>query len=242
MPARFNFDRVADVYEETRRLPPIIRDGVAEQIASVFGGGRVLDAGTGTGRWAEALQDRDLSVVGLDVSRKMLEQARTRGVSTTVQGELGRLPFRDRAFDHALATHVLHLLPDWRGFVDELVRVVRTYVVSTRETRNPEEIHPSYDEKVGRSERPKLGIDPEELAARVPPAFHLPKITYVERQKAEQYLDLLEKKTFSHQWDVPDGVHARAMRELRAELAGKEWTLKRTWELIVWRVEDLRAI
>ncbi len=242
MAAPFNFDRIADVYEETRRLPPIVRDGVAEQIASVFERGRVLDAGTGTGRWAEALQDRGLAVVGLDVSGRMLTQARARGLRTVVRGELTHLPFRDAAFDHAIAIHVLHLLPDWRAFLDELIRVTRTFLVSTRETQEPREIHPSYDEKVGRPERPKRGIDPEELADRVPPAFHLPKVTFVERQKAEQYLDLLEKKTFSHQWDVPDDIHVRAMRELREALAGKEWTLKRTWEVLVWRVEDLRAL
>jgi len=241
MPARFNFDRVADVYEETRRLPPLVLEGLAEQVAEAFGGGRVFDAGAGTGRYARALADRGLQVVGLDLSRKMLERARGRGLDRLAQGELTQLPFRDGTFDHAIAIHILHLVPEWQAMVRELVRVTRTYVASTRETHEPH-IRPSYDEKVGRPERPKAGIDAEDLAGRVSPVLRFPRITFVERQNAESYLDLLAKKTFSSQWDVPDEVHDRAMRELRADLAGKSWNLKRTWELVVWRAEDLRTL
>jgi ubiquinone/menaquinone biosynthesis C-methylase UbiE len=241
MPARFNFDRVADVYEETRRLPPPVLDGLAEQMASVFERGRVFDAGVGTGRYAEALAARGLAVVGLDVARKMLERARARGSDRLVQGELVHLPFRDGAFDHAIAIHILHLVADWRAMVRELGRVTRAYVASTRETRDPN-IHRWYDEKVGLAHGAKAGIDAEDLADLVPPAVRFPRITYQERMAAEAYLDLLGTKTFTSQWDVPDDVHERAMRELRADLAGKAFESKRTWELLVWRVEDLRGL
>ena len=241
MPVPYNFDRVADVYEETRRLPPAVLDGLAEQMSSVFEQGRVLDAGVGTGRYAAALADRGLTVVGLDIARRMLDRARDRHMDRLVQGELTHLPFRDGAFDHAIAIHVFHLVPDWRALVRELARVTRTYVASTRETHSPE-IHPSYDEKIGRGARPKVGIDPQELADRCPAVLPFPRITLVERQTAEAYLDILGKKVMSHQWDVPDDVHERAMQELRTELAGKSWDLKRTWELVVWRAEDLRAL
>ena len=41
-------------------------------------GARVLELGTGSGRVAAALAERGLSVVGVDISRPMLEQARSR--------------------------------------------------------------------------------------------------------------------------------------------------------------------
>lgn len=241
MTAAFNFDRIADVYEETRRLPPVVLDGLAEQLASAFERGRVLDAGAGTGRYAAALAARGLTVVGLDVSRKMLQRARARGLDRLVRGDLTRLPLRDGACDHAILIHVLHLVQDWQATIREIARATRTYVASTRETSEPK-IHPSYDEKVGRLEKSKGGIDPEDLAERVAPVLRFPRIMYVERQAAESYLDLLAKKTFTSQWDVPEDRHERAMRELRTELAGKSWDLKRTWELLVWRVEDLRGL
>ena len=241
MPARFNFDRVADVYEETRRLPPVVLDGLAEQMASVFERGRVLDAGAGTGRYAEALAARDLAVVGLDLSRQMLDRARARGLGRLVQGEMIRLPFRDDAFDHAIAIHILHLLPDWWAMIDEVVRVTHGFLATTREMREPD-IHRWYDEKIGLADRTSPGIEEEDLAARVAPAVRFPRIVWREAMAAEAYLDLLGSKTFTSQWQVSDEAHARAMADLRGELAGKTFDSKRTWELLVWRVEDLRAI
>src|SRR3990172_8124128 len=54
MAARFSFDRIADTYEETRRLPPQVLDWLAEQLAGAVGSGPLLYAGVGTGRYAQA--------------------------------------------------------------------------------------------------------------------------------------------------------------------------------------------
>jgi len=239
--APYNFDRIADVYEETRRLPPLVLDGLTEQMASVFEGGRVLDAGVGTGRYAHALGDRDLTIVGLDVSRNMLGRARERGLSRLVRGDLTTLPFRDRAFDHTIAIHILHLVPDWRAMIREVTRVTSGYFASTLETREPD-IHHLYDVKIGKGDRASPGIEEEDLAAIVPPIVRFPRLVVRESRPAEEYLGLLAQKTFSSQWDVPDDVHTRAMEALRAELAGKVFDSKRTWELVAWRSEDLRGI
>jgi SAM-dependent methyltransferase len=41
-----------------------------------------------------------------------------------VRGDLRRLPFVDGTFQAALIVHILHLIEDWEGVLDELVRVI----------------------------------------------------------------------------------------------------------------------
>jgi ubiquinone/menaquinone biosynthesis C-methylase UbiE len=60
---------------------------------------RILEAGTGDGRYAVELQAAGASVVGLDRSAAMLDAARARGRAGTAkpewrQGDLRALPFR----------------------------------------------------------------------------------------------------------------------------------------------------
>jgi len=236
-----NFDRVADAYEETRRLPVSVFEGLVSQMAEAFGRGRVLDAGVGTGRFAVPLAAEGLDVVGVDISRRMMDLARQRGAARLVQADLVRLPFRDQAFDHALAVHVLHLLPDWRDALREIVRVTRTHLASMRETKGATDIRSWYDDiakQLGWTPDP-LGRESREILDHVPTVAKFPRLAVEETIHGDGLVDLLARKTFSHQWDVPDDIHAEAIRRLREEYGGKEFHTERTWELMVWRVEDL---
>jgi demethylmenaquinone methyltransferase/2-methoxy-6-polyprenyl-1,4-benzoquinol methylase len=93
--------------------------------------GPVLDLGCGTGRLGERLLDRG-AVVGLDVSRPMLLQARSRldGRIGLVQGSAFRLPFRDRAFGAAVSGFVLRNLDDLPGAFAELARVMKPRAIA----------------------------------------------------------------------------------------------------------------
>ncbi len=52
---------------------------------------RILDLGCGTGRFSEALRARfDADVIGVDPSKKMLEQARSKPSSSRIRYEPGR--------------------------------------------------------------------------------------------------------------------------------------------------------
>ena len=89
-------------------------------------GGLCLEIGVGTGRIAIPLAQAGVKLVGVDLSREMLGRLRAKGDAVpVVQGDATRLPFRDGAFDAAIAAHVLHLIPKWRAAIDELRRVVR---------------------------------------------------------------------------------------------------------------------
>lgn len=118
------FDRATEYYDRTRALPD---DIVARQTAllerELRGRGTVLEVGVGTGRIAVTV---DVPIVGLDLSRPMMEVLRTKSAAIPlVEGDATRLPFPDGAFGAAYVAHVLHLIPAWEEAMAELVRVVR---------------------------------------------------------------------------------------------------------------------
>lgn len=95
-------------------------------------GGRVLDVGTGTGRGLPSLRDQvgdDGLVVGLDVTREMLDAALAAGRErhgALVNADAGRLPFADGRFDAVFAAGILHHLPGPDHGLAELARVTRS--------------------------------------------------------------------------------------------------------------------
>lgn len=245
MPARFNFDRVADVYEETRLLPPLVLDGLAEQMADLFDRGTVLDAGVGTGRFAAALRDRGFSLVGVDISRRMMVRARERALPNLAVADVARLPLRSASVDNALLIGLFHLLPDWREAVLEVARVVRRFVVAIDGGAKGTPVGGRYWQSVreaGVAEPTPVGIPIPVLVERVLPVRRFPRITWEQEATESDVIDLFEKKAFTTQWALPDEVHRDAIARLRAEDAGRRFRTERTWELVAWRSEDLRGI
>src|SRR3989454_4698861 len=114
MPGRLSFDRVAAIYDETRSLAPRAMARVLAVLVDELRGKRVLEVGVGTGRYAVPLQKSGIRVVGVDISRKMVEFGLAKGLRDVVFADAARLPFVSGSFDVATTNHVLHLIPDWR--------------------------------------------------------------------------------------------------------------------------------
>ena len=86
---------------------------------------RVLEVGGGPGELsARIAEELGCEVVMVDVSPRMVELARARGVDARV-GDAQRLPFPDGAFDCVVAAWVLFHLEDIDAGVAELGRVLR---------------------------------------------------------------------------------------------------------------------
>jgi ubiquinone/menaquinone biosynthesis C-methylase UbiE len=125
-----SFDRVADIYDATRGLPPGARDALTDMLTNeLTRRGRCLEIGVGTGRIALPLHERDIPMVGTDISgamlRKLIQNSGGTPPFPLLLADATRLPFADGSFGAALASHVLHLIPGWQTAVDEVTRVLR---------------------------------------------------------------------------------------------------------------------
>ncbi len=86
---------------------------------------RVIEVGCGPGYFAERMR-RELAadVVALDLSPRMVELARARGVDARV-ADVQDLPFGDGEFDCAVANWMLYHVPELERGLAELARVLR---------------------------------------------------------------------------------------------------------------------
>jgi demethylmenaquinone methyltransferase/2-methoxy-6-polyprenyl-1,4-benzoquinol methylase len=96
--------------------------------AGLARGMTVLDVATGTGlvaRSAERILGAPRSVIGLDPSRAMLEEARRKAASPLVQGVIEHLPFDDGRFDFVSMGYALRHVADLGVAFRECLRVLR---------------------------------------------------------------------------------------------------------------------
>ncbi len=105
-------------------------------LASVFDRKiRILDVGTGTGFIALLLAELGHEVVGIDLSKGMLEvakeKARKAGIEVEFKlGDAENLPFSDDSFDAVICRHLLWTLPNPQKAVEDWCRVARQKVVA----------------------------------------------------------------------------------------------------------------
>lgn len=91
-------------------------------------GERLLDLGTGTGRYAAAAARRGMLVTGVDASPAMLAVARVGtagGDVRLVRAELTALPFGDARFDAVLGVTILCFVAEPLAALREAARVLR---------------------------------------------------------------------------------------------------------------------
>lgn len=88
---------------------------------------RVLDLASGTGDFCELVRRHrpGATTVAVDLTERMLQLARRRGISDTVCGDAGRLPFRDHSFDCVFIGYGLRNFSSLRDAVREIERVTR---------------------------------------------------------------------------------------------------------------------
>jgi SAM-dependent methyltransferase len=125
-----DYERMARIYDRGRELP-LERLGDLRATLEMYlepGAKRVLDLGSGTGLFAEALATWfDVEVVGVEPSQAMRDRARAKAIPGVayVGGEAEHIPLRERSCDNAWLSTVLHHIPDLRACAAELRRVLR---------------------------------------------------------------------------------------------------------------------
>lgn len=135
------YDLASYVYEPINGLlekPTGIRKARERLISQARG--RVLELGVGTGLNLPIYRDVE-EVLGVDISRKMLEKAGRKSTKVPVRlimADAGSLPFPDRSFDTVVSTFFLCVVPEREKVIREIKRVLKSNGLLARKCSPPE--------------------------------------------------------------------------------------------------------
>jgi ubiquinone/menaquinone biosynthesis C-methylase UbiE len=240
-----SFDRVAHLYDSTRGYPAEVSERIATglmRLGPAPAGSSVLEIGIGTGRIALPLLFHGVNMTGVDISPLMVDQlrakydalreaepGRTWGALTVDMADMTVLPYGIGSFDAAVAVHVLHLVPEWRAALDEVLRVVKpggSFLLG-------QDVHPNASTgartqdvwsdiiaRLGYSARAvgALGYTTivEELRGRGLEVTEATLATWETQQTPRDAIEYIAERTWSRTWLVPDEPFEASIRQLRA--------------------------
>ena len=124
------YDRIAAHFAKTRHHAwPEVESFVDDCPPGAAG----LDVGCGNGRHATLLADLTDRVLGVDISRGLLDESRERTTGVDlVQGDAAALPVADDRVDVALSVATVHHLPDRATRRESLAELARVLVPGGR--------------------------------------------------------------------------------------------------------------
>ncbi len=247
-----SFDRVADIYDDTRSMPPAATAGIIRNIRREIdpSGGLLLEIGVGTGRIAIPLAESGFRIVGVDVAEKMLTQLRKKGNQSAIRalfGDARTLPFAENSFHAVIAVHVFHLLlENLRDVIEEVRRVLSEggsllfggeqrllrYIQEMLRARYEldEDIVGAYAEAgIYLPDQPeverKVFAIAESMGADV---FALDSVTWNYEISVTDILNRIEGRTASYLWNVPDETLKDLVDKLRTKLVRQTGSLSAT--------------
>lgn len=254
-----SFDHAADVYDETRALPPEI---VAKQTEAILaelraaGAERLLEVGIGTGRITRPLMERGVRVAGIDIAPKMVAKLREQLSADHLQpdlmlGDATRLPLRNDSFRAVLMVHVLHLVSDWRAVIDETRRVLAPGGVFLHDRTRYDDDNPWHRTfrrredllaSLGFTARKRPGM--EEIESQLESiGGTLRTAVYAEADEIEVVADVLNRarnRVDSWTWEVPNEIFETFLPQyeayVREDLGGPDakHSTHLTYSLEVW--------
>ena len=213
-----SFDRAAEAFDRTRGFPCSVMNKIVETLKEeleVYR--RILDVAVGTGRFAKPLQDANLKIVGIDISKKMLEKAFEKKTKDLITGDACRLPFHDAAFDASISNSTLHLVKDWKLALQEITRVTKESLFSIIRERPEHKANPSGVYRELLNEYGHSYSHPGMSLGKLKEIIKSAKSRFVTSYyiNSDENIALLNEKAFSNQWNAPDDLHRKAMQELR---------------------------
>ncbi len=236
MGVSLTFDQAASFYDKTRALPDWVSQAVTDSIidlAQLNPASQVLEIGIGTGCIALPLLYRGLPIIGIDLSRPMMEELQTKIGDRDLhamlaQADANELPFADATFDCVLAVHVYHLVANWRNALAQAWRVIKPggCFLVTLHRRNPQAPNRKLRRRLLELAQEK-GIDPrrpgsqsyEELRVEIETRGTTQVVEvarwHVRTVTVAQILDEIKARLFSDTWTIPEDAMALLMPALR---------------------------
>jgi SAM-dependent methyltransferase len=257
MSGSVRFDLAAEFYDASRAIAPEAMERTIELLAGELRGrGRALEVGVGTGLLALPLREAGIELAGLDLSGpmigKLVEKAGGSPPFPLALADATRMPFADGTFGAAYLRWVLHLLPDWRALVAEVVRTVRPGGVFVANLGSyggaHEEIRERFEELTGFDTSP-VGLDWDafdeldaELERHGASLRLLPTPYESFEEPLEDFVRGIEENRYSWTWPVPEEARLRATDEIRPWAEDRHGSLEevQTFSLDTsWRAYDL---
>jgi len=85
----------------------------------------ILEAGCGTGRWINALEEKGRKVFGLDYSLDMMKIPKAeKSHLNLINADAVHIPFKDNFFDLIFCVNAIHHFPDKEKFINECHRTL----------------------------------------------------------------------------------------------------------------------
>ena len=120
-----SYDKISEIYDVGRGA----NIETVRKLVRLFGvdsSSLLLDLGCGTGNYTAALQKVAKTLIGIDISKGMTEQAQAKFPQLhLICGDVTSLPFDSETFDGAFAIQLLHHLNKKEIFLKEAHRVLR---------------------------------------------------------------------------------------------------------------------
>lgn len=219
------FDCRAERYEELRPVDANWWE-IFETLVRLgeLRGERVLEIGCGTGRLAEALEQREHARVwAVDASPAMVERAKALGVNARV-ARAEALPFKEGWFDAVVMRMVLHLTDRPRAFA-QAARVLGPkgrLAIATEDPASFERVwfaryFPSVP-AIDRARFPDVDTLRGELAAAGLGTVRIEQVSQRREQTREKALDVIRSKAFSTFDLLPADEYASGLARAEAEL------------------------
>jgi SAM-dependent methyltransferase len=190
----------------------------------------VLEIGVGTGRIALPLSVHVNTYFGLDLSRPMMMRLKAKHATEPIylaQGDATQLPCPDHIFDAVVAVHVFHLIPNWRGVIDELTRVLRPGAPVIHCWSKTDEVFKTlsdvWRETISSASSEVIGVRWEnnndflaELGWKTDAEIY--EYTYPQRRTPAEYVENLRKRIWSQTWRLSDDELARSVAAVEAAI------------------------
>jgi len=251
-----SFDRAAGFYDATRALRPEVATRLTDVLESEIRavGDSVLEPGVGTGRIARPLAERGIRVIGVDISPLMMGQLVSQLTPRHVPpdllfGDATRLPLRDASVPVVMVCHLLHLIPEWRGAVREIVRVLAPggVLLHHGEGESDRNRSPAMTAKIdellagrgfARRHRPEV----DEIREAIAGAGGLLRTEIVaewdDNGTLEDHFRESRLRAHSWTWEIPEAIFSDMMDEFepwaRANISDERHVL---YEVDVWRCD-----
>ena len=231
-----NFDRVADIYDETRSVPSEIVNGFRKRIFDFLSKKDCkppylfLSIGVGTGRVESSIISKKTQLFGIDISNLMLKELKKK--RTAIPAFLAiadgcSIPFRS-SFHIVTAIHVIQAIKDYRKLIDELNRISQFAIIGDAFVDSY--VHPLFQRY--KSELARLGwtrvhdgIFSDEFAnflKNMGYPVEKNEIRFPTTISSSAVYESIKQRLYSSQWKIPEELHNKAITSIKESIQDKE--------------------